>query len=490
MQILPALIVIDRDSVQPVYLQLANQLIQLIKDGTLSVPHRLLSTRKMAELLKVHRKTVVRAYDELLAQGWLESEVGNGTFISSNLPQLELEKLSAKNVTKVKVNTLKTAGFSIGNADHLKRKMIKTAQQYHLDDGYPDSRLAPLTELSRAYRTQLLTGAPYVRFGYGETKGSLSLREELRNYFAETRGLNIGTENILITRGTVMGLYLASVALIKPGEHVVVTELGWKAASMNFLQAQAIVHKIAVDEHGMIVEELRRLCLLKKIRLVYLTPHHHYPTTVPMRADRRMQLLSLAEEFGFIIFEDDYDYDFHYMNKPLQPLASADKTGHVIYCGSFTKSIAPAFRVGYLVAPENVVQHLAQLRRIVDRQGDFMLENSIAELFKLGTIQKHLRKSLRIYRERRDVFCDLMKHHLHEKIHFQVPEGGMAVWAIADPSINIQDLSLKALKKDIYINDGSGFGEAPTIRNNLRLGFASSNVAELEYIVENIAKLL
>jgi len=245
-----------------------------------------------------------------------------------------------------------------------------------------------------------------------------------------------------------------------------------------------------VDEHGMIVDELRRLCLVKKIRLVYLTPHHHYPTTVPMRADRRMQLLSLAEEFGFIIFEDDYDYDFHYLNKPLQPLASADKTGHVIYCGSFTKSIAPAFRVGYLVASENVVQQLAQLRRIVDRQGDFMLENSIAELFKLGTIQKHLRKSLRIYRERRDVFCDLMKHHLNDKIHFQVPEGGMAVWAIANPSIDIQDLSLKALKKDIYINDGSGFGEASTVKNSLRLGFASSNLAELEYIVETIAKLL
>ncbi|PTS99026.1 GntR family transcriptional regulator [Pedobacter sp. HMWF019] len=488
MQILATLIVIDRDSIQPVYQQLANRLMQLIKDGTLPVSHRLLSTRKMAELLKIHRKTVVRAYDELLAQGWLESEGGNGTFVSSNLPKLELKNPSAKNGTKV--NVLKNAGFSIGNADHLKRKINKTTQSYHLDDGYPDSRLAPLTELSRAYRTQLLTGNSYVRFGYGDTKGSLLLREELCTYFAETRGLNIDTENILITRGTVMGLYLVSAALITPGEHVVVTELGWKAASMNFLQAQAIVHKIAVDEHGMVVDELRRLCLVTKIRLVYLTPHHHYPTTVPMRADRRIQLLSLAEEFGFIIFEDDYDYDFHYMNRPLQPLVSADKTGHVIYCGSFTKSIAPAFRVGYLVAPENVIQQLAQLRRIVDRQGDFMLENSIAELFKLGTIQKHLRKSLRVYRERRDVFCDLIKHHLNNKIHFQVPEGGMAVWAIADLSIDIQDLSFKALKKDIYINDGSGFGEAPTINNNLRLGFASSNVAELEYIVETIAKLL
>jgi len=287
-----------------------------------------------------------------------------------------------------------------------------------------------------------------------------------------------------------MGLYLVSTALLKTGDHVVISEMGWAGANMNFLQAKANVIMIPADGHGIIIEELRKLCLVKKIRLVYVTPHHHYPTTVVLRADRRMQLINLAKEFGFIIFEDDYDYDFHYLNKPLQPLLGADKSGHVLYCGSFTKTIAPGFRVGYLVGPENVIQHLAMLRRIVDRQGDSMLENAIAELLQLGTIQKHIRKALRIYRGRRDIFCELMTYHLKNKVDFQLPEGGMAVWTTFNPAINVKDLLEKALRKGIYINDGSGQCTSRPAENSLRLGFASSNLMELEYMVETIGALI
>jgi len=487
MQLIATSIVIDPDAEQPVYLQIANQLLGLIKEGTLPTAQRLLSTRKLAELLKVHRKTIVRAYDELLVQGWLESEAGNGTFVSKNLPVVKLEKLPV-NIGK-QATPLKTAGYRIGTPAFLERKLLKHTTRYHLDDGYPDGRISPLTELSRAYRTQLRAGSPYSRLGYGDPKGSLWLREELSRFFFDSRGFNITAENILITRGTIMGIYLVSAALLQPGDNVVMGELGWMGANMNFLQAKANVLRIGVDQHGIVIEELRQLCLLKNIRLVYITPHHNYPTTVALRADRRMQLLNLAEEFGFIIFEDDYDYDFHYLNRPLQPLAGADKTGNVLYCGSFAKTIAPGFRVGYLVGPENVIQHLSGLRRIIDRQGDSMLESAIAELLHFGTIQKHLRRSLRIYRERRDAITELMKYHLLDKVNFQSPDGGMAVWTTFDPAINVKELLGKALKKDIYINDGSGQCSNVYAENSLRLGFASSTPSELEYMIETIGKL-
>ncbi|SCW58754.1 PLP-dependent aminotransferase family protein [Mucilaginibacter sp. NFR10] len=484
---LASLIIISSNSVEPVYQQIANQLLKLIKGGTLTTGHRLPSTRELSEQLKVHRKTIVRAYDELLVQGWLQSETGNGTFVSEKLPFIAPEKLMARSTQKG--SNLKTAGYNIDNADHLARKLIKHTSQYHLDDGYPDGRLAPLTDLSRAYRTQLRAGNQYVRLGYGDPKGSIWLREELCTYFAETRGLNITSENILITRGTIMGLYLVSTALLKPGDNIVIGDLGWTGANMNFLQAGANVIKIPVDGHGIIVDELREICRVKPIRMVYVTPHHNYPTTVALRADRRMQLLQLAKEFDFIVFEDDYDYDFHYQNKPLQPLAGADVTGHVLYCGSFTKAIAPAFRIGYLVGPENVIQRLATLRRIVDRQGDNLVENAVAELLQLGIIQKHVRKSLRAYHERRDLFCELLKYHLQDKVDFKMPEGGMALWATFDQSINIYDLQKQALARDIYINDGSGQFTRQSAEQSLRLGFASSTVTELEYIAETLGKL-
>ncbi len=488
MQALSTLISIDKDSIQPVYLQIANQLMVFIKEGNLQAGHRLPSTRQMADWLQVHRKTVVQAYDELLAQGWLESRTGSGTYVAKHLP--EIHPRSLLNGATKPINPAHVAGFEFDAAPHLEKPTVWSKHKYHLDDGFPDSRLAPLEELARAYRSQLLTGNPYVRLGYGDTLGSLWLRQVLADYLNDTRGLKVSAENIIITRGTVMGLYLSCTAFLQPGDIAVVGELNYNGANMNFLQAGAKLIKIPVDEHGIVVEALADICRKQRVRMVYVTSHHFYPTTTALRADRRIELLRLAEQFGFIIFEDDYDYDFHYLSKPLLPLASADKAGMVLYCGSFTKSISPAFRVGYLVASENVIRHLGQLRRIIDRQGDNMLENAIAELLQNGIIQRYLRKSMRTYRQRRDVFCELLKNELGKYIQFQVPVGGMAVWTHFDPLIDLNILAQKALQHDLFFSPGFKNDEALPVLNATRLGFASSTPEELEVCVALLKKVL
>ncbi|WP_207510352.1 PLP-dependent aminotransferase family protein [Longitalea luteola] len=488
MQALSTLISVDKDSVQPVYLQIANQLMLFIKEGNLQAGHRLPSTRQMADWLQVHRKTVIQAYDELLAQGWLESRTGSGTYVAKHLP--EIHPRSLLNGSARSFNPAHTAGFEFEAAPHLDKPTMLSKHKYHLDDGFPDSRLAPLEELARAYRSQLLTGNPYVRLGYGDTLGSLWLRQVLASYLSDTRGLKVTPENILITRGTVMGLYLSCTAFLQPGDIAVVGELNYNGANMNFLQAGSQLLKIPVDEHGIVVEALAAICRKQRVRIVYVTSHHFYPTTTALRADRRIELLRLAEQYGFIIFEDDYDYDFHYLSKPLLPLASADKAGMVLYCGSFTKSISPAFRVGYLVASENVIRHLGQLRRIIDRQGDNMLENAIAELLQHGIIQRYLRKAMRTYRQRRDFFCDLMSNQLSDYVQFQVPVGGMAVWTHFDPAINLTTLAQKALQHELFFSPGFRNEEVSPILNATRLGFASSTPEELEVCISIMRKLL
>ncbi|WP_159467683.1 PLP-dependent aminotransferase family protein [Dyadobacter sp. 3J3] len=488
MQPFSSLIIPDKNSKQPVYIQIANQLMDLIRKGLLKTGYKLPGSRQLAGSIHVHRKTVVRAYEELLAQGWLESRVGTGTFIAASFPELKPQFSLA---SPLKYNdSSKKSGFTFDIKPHLNRMLIKNNMKFHLDDGFPDPRLAPLEELSRAYRTQLLTGNSYARLGYGDTAGSFWLRKELSEYLNETRGLQTSPENVLIIRGTVMGLYLASTGLLKKGDSVVLGELSWATATSNFLQAGANILKISVDEFGISIEALEKICLKQTIRMVYVTSHHHYPTTVALRADRRIQLLHLSEKYGFIIFEDDYDYDFHYLSKPLLPLAGADRSGMVLYCGSFTKAISPAFRVGYLVGSENVISYLAQLRRIIDRQGDTMLENAMAELLQNGVIQRHLRKSLRTYHKRRDYFCDLLKSELHEHLHFQKPVGGMAIWTIFDKKIKLKELTSKALQNDLYFSDGSENNSATEIRNATRLGFASSTTEELEECVGIIKKIL
>ncbi|MEZ4904770.1 MAG: PLP-dependent aminotransferase family protein [Spirosomataceae bacterium] len=474
-----SLLSIDKATKQPVYLQLANQLMQLIREGELKAGQRLVGTRPLAALLDIHRKTVMQAYDELLGQGWLESKKGSGTFVAKNLPEIRPQHLSLKAIAEK--NPIKLAGFSLDETPHLHRELLLSKQSFHLDDGFPDPRLAPLQELSRAYRSSLLNGNPYLKLGYNDTKGSTWLRQELSVYLNETRGLKTTSDNILITRGTMMGLYLASTRLLQRGDNVVVGALSWSGANMNFLQSGANLLKVAIDEHGLVTDDLEKLCQTKRLRMVYVTSHHHYPTTVALRADRRIKLLQLADKYGFIIFEDDYDYDFHYLGKPLLPLASADRAGMVLYCGSFTKTISPAFRVGYLVGPENVIEQLAQLRRIVDRQGDLLLENALAELLQNGVIQRHLRKSLRIYRQRRDLFCGLLQSRLDYYLDFQLPDGGMAVWVQFDKSIDLRMVAKKALQKDLFLSDGK---HHDATLNATRLGFASSNESELVRCVE------
>lgn len=475
-------ILLDKTSTQPVYLQLADSITSLIKSGHLQAGDRLPGTRRLAETLNLHRKTIIRSYDELLSQGWLISTSGSGTFVSQHLPEIKVRRFQKNEPHK---DYTSQAGFSFNTPLHLEREAINAGASLHLDDGFPDPRLAPLHDLSRAYRSQLLMGNSYNRLGYYNPQGSSWLREELSKHLNITRGLKTSSDNILITRGTTMGLFLTSSGLLIPGDTAVAGVPGWLGAEANFIQAGASSVKIGVDDYGLKIDELEHICKKQAVRLVYTTPHHHYPTTVSLRADRRIQLLHLSEKYGFIIFEDDYDYDFHFQNKPLAPLASADQRGMVLYCGSFTKTISPAFRVGYLVGSVNVIQQLSKLRRIIDRQGDSMLENAMAELLQNGIIQRHLRKSVRIYRQRRDVFCELLKNELADYVQFNKPEGGMAVWTTFDEKVNLIELALKARKKDLFFSDGQIHQG-----NSTRLGFASSTTTELETCVDILKSVL
>jgi GntR family transcriptional regulator / MocR family aminotransferase len=224
--------------------------------------------------------------------------------------------------------------------------------------------------------------------------------------------------------------------------------------------------------------------------MVYVTPHHHYPTTVTLRADRRVRLLQLARQYGFAILEDDYDYDYHYLSRPILPLASADQHGMVVYVGSLTKSVSPAFRVGYVVAPAELIDELARFRCIIDRQGDLMLEYAIGQLFHTGEMKRHFRKSLRVYHARRDFVCALLGSHLSHIMQFQKPDGGMAVWATFDPEVDLVALAERAGRTGLYLSSGVAHNPPGKMLNSTRLGFASSTEEELERAVEMLRRVI
>ena len=382
------IIALDRKSKQPLYIQLTNQFIALIKKGKLLPKTKLPSSRVLSELIGLHRKTVVACYEELTLQGWVESIPKKGTFIHSHIPLLQHEKLGENTQLVGKDVT----GFSFKQDARLSRKFPQCLDDdfLYVNDGVSDGRLAPLDEIAMIYRRLCGKKSIISQLGYGSTYGNLELRETLANYLNETRGLNITQDNVIITRGSQMGLFMASKIVTGSNDYIIVGETNYSSFDETFELHGATLLRVKVDEHGLDTNHIEALCKTHPVKAIYTTPHHHHPTTVTLSAKRRMHLLNLAKTYGFAIIEDDYDYDFHYNHAPILPLASHDIHGNVIYIGSLCKTVAPVFRVGYLIAAKTFVDECANLRRFIDRQGDNILELTFSKFIKQGDLDLSL----------------------------------------------------------------------------------------------------
>jgi GntR family transcriptional regulator/MocR family aminotransferase len=404
---------LDRQVATPLAQQLSAALIALIQQGLVPAGTRLPGTRTLATLLHVHRETVALAFEELAAQGWLDIQPARAAVVSRHLPEVR-----AKPLVPAPVGMAAQAGFTFLKGPPVlapTHPLVLT-----LDEGSPDGRLAPLAALARNYRrASRHLATPAARLGYGDPNGVLRLRQQLARYLRATRGVPVEPEHIFTTRGSIMGVQLLAQLVLAPGDVVVVAERSYQAAEAIFQQAGAQLQRVGLDAQGIVVDEVAALCLQQRVRLLYLTPHHHFPTTVTLSAPRRMQLLALAEAHDFIILEDDYDFDYHYDGSPILPLASADRHGRVLYVGSLSKVLAPAIRLGYVVAPPDVIAALSPLRRLVDRQGDVLLEEAVAELLAEGELTRHLKRARRHYHQRRDLACQVLRTgagslaHLH-----------------------------------------------------------------------------
>ncbi len=447
----PTLIAIQRNTNVPVNLQIANAFISQIKKGLLPPGTRLPGTRMLAEELKVHRKTIVAAFEELLAQGWIETIPSRGTFVSRKLPESKPKELAQFDRAP---SPLRQTGYPVTRNAALNVPVLGKNPGLRIDDGFPDVRLAPIEALSRAYRNVLKRGSARNLLTYSDIPGNAWLRAEISAYLNESRGLQTNPDNIMITRGSQMGIYLTTQVLIAAGDRVIVGDTNYWVADAGFRQAGANLLRVPVDEHGICVEAIEALCRKQPIRAVFVTPHHHHPTTVTLRADRRIRLLQLADTYRFAIIEDDYDYDFHYLSSPILPLASADTQGMVVYIGSLCKAIAPSIRIGYVAGPVNLIEELSRLRRIIDRQGDPILEQAVAELFREGEMKRHMKKALKAYHQRRDYFCQVLKANLGEVIDFRIPDGGMAIWARFHESLPLAAIAEEAAKKGLYLSNG------------------------------------
>ncbi|OEK08993.1 hypothetical protein A8C32_13935 [Flavivirga aquatica] len=482
------IIQIDRSSKQALYIQLTNQFIVLIKKGRLLPNTKLPGSRTLSELIGLHRKTVVACYEELILQGWVESVPQKGTFVNKNIPVIQKQKLGDASRSKKEIST----GFSFTIDPILDRAFPQSYEEdfIYINDGVSDGRLAPVNEIAMIYRKLSSKKSIINHLGYGTTYGNGSLRESLVTYLNETRGLNITKDNIVITRGSQMGMYLAAQLLISNNEYIIIGETNYSSSDTTFEFSGGKLLRVAVDENGLDTNAIEKLCEKYPVKAIYTTPHHHHPTTVTMSAERRIHILNLAKIYNLAIIEDDYDYDFHYSHAPILPLASHDKNGNVIYVGSVCKAVAPVYRVGYLIAPKNFVDECAKMRRFIDRQGDAVLELTFANFIKSGSLDRHLKKVVKIYKNRRDLFCKLLRNELEGYLSFEIPRGGMAIWATLNKKYSWSTVSKIAKKQKLVIPEWQRYDMGEINHNAIRIGFAAYNETEIYEFVKRLKKTL
>ena len=461
------------------YRRIAASLREEIARRRFAPGQRLPGSRTLARDLGVHRNTVIAAYRQLEEEGWIESRPAQGTFVS-----LDIAVAPGRGAGQAKLG--ERPSYDLGRP-LAERIGAPTKAKYRLAGGMPDVRLAPGELVARAYRRVLRRSGPTL-LDYGDPRGYAPLRASIARMLADNRGIVAGAEHVLMTKGSQMALYLIARTLIQPGDVVAVEGYGYPPAFQAFRRAGADLRPLSVDENGASIEQLGELLTTERVRAVYLTPHHQYPTMATLCAPRRIELLRLARKHRFIVVEDDYDHEFHYEGQPILPLASREESGSVVYVGTLSKVFAPGLRVGYLVAPEAVIQRCAAYRATVDHHGDAVVEAALQELMQADELLRHVRRMRRIYRARQEALLDALARHLPDSLRYRVPKGGMALWTEVVGGIDVGRWADDALRLGVEVAPARRFTFDRRPRQALRLGFASANESEIEEGVRRLAR--
>lgn len=451
------------------YLNIADAIRTAIKNSQVLPLEKLPSARVLAMQLKVNRHTVMAAYNELVAQGWVETKQRQGYLVSKTLP---IYNSMPKSEPSSSIESLHKWRIIKGNPSEPQKPASN--YQYNFAGGNPDIAIFPFNEF-RSYMNAALNRPAIEDLNYGDNAGFPPFIHEVSTYLRRVRSIN--NKEIIVVNGTQEALYILSQVLLKKGDKVAVESLGYRPAWKTFENAGAELIGIKQTKNGIDVEYLEEMFKQHKIQLLYLTPLHQYPTTTTLPVAQRMKVYRLAQQYNIAIIEDDYDHEFHYDTQPLAPMAATDPSGLVIYLSSFSKLMFPAARLGIIAVNKSLACHIINYRTLINHKANITLQDAVARWMKDGAFERHLRKATRLYQSRRQQMVETLKEFQKEDlaINFTIPPGGMALWV--DVGKNAEQISLQAQEKNIFLLAENSFHLTTSNNQNkyIRLGFSSQN---------------
>jgi GntR family transcriptional regulator/MocR family aminotransferase len=468
-------VALDLSKQTPMYRQLYEWFRDAIVSGQLRPGQRVPSTRALAAELNISRVPVLNSYEQLHAEGYLQTLVGSGTTVSESVPD---------HVTKPTTSARKSdAGPKpVKRISRLGMEALSAPPQVWLDNLGPfRSSLPALEHFPNRIWSKLVSRHLSVPsrqlMAYGDSMGYMPFREAIAEYLGAARAVRCNPTEVMVVTGSQQGLQLCAKVLFNPGDPIWMEDPGYPGAHQAFSSAGVRMVPIPVDDEGLVVKEGLRRC--PTANGAYLTPSHQYPTGATMSASRRVEILQWAAKSGSWIIEDDYDSEFRFESRPIGALQGLDTHASVIYLGTFSKVLFPALRLGYVVVPPGLVQAFSAVRDAADIFSSTLYQAVLTDFIREGHFARHLRRMRTLYMERRSVLVDAIHSQLSGMLEVIGAEAGMHLVALLPPGIDDRQVARQAAQDGISAMPLSMCRLRKHARGGLILGYGGTNMSEI-----------
>jgi len=450
--------------------------------GTLTAGERLPSSRELADQLGVSRTVVILAYEQLLAEGFVVGRHGSGTYIAEGLAA-RAEHKEQHGSTHVKLSAYGKYATSALPRINVPRPQAKPLRY---DFSYRSSPLEgfPLSAWQRTMGRRARR-APTQAHQYGSAEGKLGLREAIASHLRRSRAVVCDPAQIVIVNGSQQALDLAARVLLTAGDHMVIENPHYQGAREIFRAAGARLHPVAVDDDGLRVDRLP-----PQARLAFVTPSHQFPTGAVLTLPRRLALLAWAKRAGAVIIEDDYDGEFRYEGQPLESMQGLDTEGRVIYVGTFSRTIFPALRIGYLIAPESLVPAFTGAKWLADRHTSTLEQETLADFIASGAYERYLRRARKANARRRGILLDVIKEHLADRVSITGEKSGAHIVLWPKRRVSEEAVIACAAELGVGVYGTSHYFYSRPQRAGLLLGYAHLREADIKEGIRRLATVL